>query len=92
MLFYRLCFLLVAVMLGARTNLHLTIPDFMIGPFFVSFVAFPIVSIIKIGYRRLLQKSKLTQTDGMITYDRLAEKCGQPWDERKCTTCIVFQQ
>lgn len=68
----------ITIILGAFTDFHVTIPDailpFALGYLLTSLVGFPIVSIIKVGYRRSLSWSKLTIDNGIITYDWLAEK------------------
>lgn len=55
-----------------------TIPDAVLPLAYiaipVSLVGFPLVTVIKHGYRRSLSWSKLTIDNGIITYDRLAEK------------------
>ena len=70
--------MVIAIVLGAFTDLHVTIPDailpFALGYLLTSLVGFPVVSIIKVGYRRSLSWSKLTMDNKVITYDRLAEK------------------
>lgn len=68
-------FMVVAVILGA-TNLpiDISIPTFAVILLFASFVLFPIVSIIKIGYRRNMKWSRITEKNGSIIYDKLAEK------------------
>lgn len=70
--------MVIAIVLGAFTVLHVTIPDailpFALGYLLTSLVGFPAVSIIKVGYRRSLSWSKLTMDNKVIVYDRLAEK------------------
>lgn len=70
--------MMIAIVLGAFTDLHVTIPDtvlpFALGYLLTSLVGFPIVSIIKVGYRHSLSWSKLTMDNKVIVYDRLMEK------------------
>lgn len=70
--------MVIAIVLGAFTDLHFTIPDavlpFALGYLLASLVGFPVITIIKVGYRRSLSWSKLTIDNNVITYDRLAEK------------------
>lgn len=40
---------------------------------FVSFISFPIISVIKVGYKRLVVGSTVTYDHDTITYDKLAE-------------------
>lgn len=69
--------MVIAVILGATTDLHITVPSIIVVFFFISFVTFPIVSVIKIGYKRSLKWSKLSTEANVIIYDKLAEKCGR---------------
>ena len=68
----------ITIVLGAFTDFTFTIPDailpFALGYLLTSLVGFPVISIIKVGYRRSLSWSKLTIDNGIITYDWLAEK------------------
>ena len=66
--------MVIAVILGATTDLHITVPSIIVVFFFISFVTFPIVRVIKIGYKRRLKWSKLSTEANVIIYDKLAEK------------------
>lgn len=61
----------IAVALGAMTDLHITVPTFVVWLLCISFVGFPIVTIVKVGYSRLLRWSELKERDGRIYYDRV---------------------
>ena len=39
----------------------------------ISFVGFPIVTIVKVGYSRLLRWSELKERDGRICFDRVVQ-------------------
>ena len=66
--------MVIAVILGAATDLHITVPTAAVVLLLISFVGFPIVSVIKLGYRRSLQWSKLFGDGEIIVYDQLKEK------------------
>lgn len=66
--------MVIAVILGAATDLHITVPTAFVVVLLISFVGFPIVSVIKVGYRRLLQWSDLFGDGEIIVYDKLREK------------------
>ena len=66
--------MVIAVILGAATDLHITVPTAFVVVLLISFVGFPIASVIKVGYRRLLQWSDLFGDGEIIVYDKLREK------------------
>ena len=66
--------MVIAVILGAVTDLHITVPTAVVVLLLISFVGFSIVSVIKIGYRRSLQWSKLFGDGEIIVYDQCREK------------------
>lgn len=63
----------IAVALGAMTYLHITVPTFVVWLLCISFVGFPIVTIVKVGYSRLLRWSELKERDGRICFDRVVQ-------------------
>lgn len=63
----------IAVALGAMTDLHITVPTFVVWLLCISFVGFPIVTIVKVGYSRLLRWSELKERDGRICFDRVVQ-------------------
>lgn len=63
----------IAVALGAMTDLHITVPTFVVWLLCISFVGFPIVTIVKVGYSRLLRWSELKEHDGRICFDRVVQ-------------------
>lgn len=64
----------IIVISGPFTDLQIPIPSSIAVFFFISFVVFPIVSVMKIGYKRGLKWSKLSTEANVIIYDKLAER------------------
>src|SRR5690554_1861491 len=68
-------FFVSVLLLPANT---FTIPDSImpiVCVYLISAVAgFPVVTLLKKGYRRLISQSKLTYDDSTIHYDKLADK------------------
>lgn len=62
------------VVSGPFTDSQIPIPSSIAVFFFISFVVFPIVSVMKIGYKRGLKWSKLSTEANVIIYDKLAER------------------
>lgn len=63
----------IAVALGAITDIHVTVPTPVAWLLCISFVGFPIVTVVKVGYSRLLRWSELKERDGRICYDRVVQ-------------------
>ena len=66
------------VVLSSTMNWSITIPD-MFVPFIeiyliASFVGFPLATILKIGYKRLVMGSELSYSDEILRYKKLADK------------------
>lgn len=61
----------MALALDAATILHIPAPKFFVWLLLISVVGFPIVSLVKEGYSRLLRWSELKERDGRIYYDRV---------------------
>ena len=69
---------LALVVLNATLSTSVTIPDFLL-PFvaiylLVSIIGFPLVSIAKIGFRKLIRSSSLDEIDECLVYDRIADR------------------
>lgn len=63
----------MALALDAATILHIPAPKFFVWLLLISFVGFPIVTIVKVGYSRLLRWSELKERDGRICFDRVVQ-------------------
>lgn len=67
--------LLLILIMPANT---FTIPDAVLPLFYViipvSFVGFPLVTVIKHGYRKLLRESELNVSVGGVAYKRMVDK------------------
>ena len=65
------------VVLSATMGATFTIPDALlpvtVAYLFVSIVGFPLVSVIKKGYKRLITGSTITYDDETVIYDKLAD-------------------
>lgn len=68
---------IVVMSATAKEAFTIPIPEVVFYPvvsyIFISFIGFPIVSVIKVGYRRLVAWSTVTYDDETIIYDKLAE-------------------
>lgn len=63
----------IAVALGGMTDLHITVPTFVVWLLLISVAGFPLVTLVKEEYSRLLRWSELKERDGRIYYDRVVQ-------------------
>lgn len=69
---------IIFIVLSSPVNGSITIPD-MLVPFIAiylmaSFVSFPLATILKIGYKRLIIGSTVSYSNEILIYNKLADK------------------
>ena len=67
-------FIVIAIILGETIHVYFSIPTFVIIFLFISFIAFPIITVLKMGYRKKLKLSTLSIQNNVIIYNMLITK------------------
>lgn len=71
-------FAVCIVILSSTTGMSTTIPDSIlplaVGYLIASLIGFPLITVIKMGYKRLVAGSTVTYDGETLIYDKLADK------------------